>query len=127
MFVVATDATFDFAAWLKFRADRMTYFMVPRFFELIDALPKSPTQRLQNLLRACGNGPATWDREVKGYRVTRNGLVTESPLAVEMLNQGVRYSRNSARNTRMASINANSTWCAVVRSDAVNSLSARSV
>ena len=79
--VVANDATFDFAAWLKFRADRMTYFMVPRFFELIDALPKSPTQRLQNLLRACGNGPATWDREVKGYKVTRNGLVTESPLA----------------------------------------------
>jgi hypothetical protein len=29
VFVVATDATFDFAAWLKFRADRMTYFMVP--------------------------------------------------------------------------------------------------
>jgi len=51
----------------------------PRLFELIDALPKSPTQRLQNLLRACRNGPATWDREVKGYKVTRNGPVTESP------------------------------------------------
>jgi crotonobetaine/carnitine-CoA ligase len=78
IFVVSTGGPIDFAALLKFLADRMTYFMVPRFFELTDALPKSPTQRVQkHLLRARGNGPTTWDRDAEGYKVTRNGLTTE--------------------------------------------------
>lgn len=76
VFVVPVGHTeMDFAALLKFLTDRMTYFMVPRFFEVIDELPKTPTQRVQKyLLRARGNGPTTWDRKAEGYRVTRTGL-----------------------------------------------------
>lgn len=78
VFVVAKpDAGVDFEELLKFLADRMTYFMVPRFYELIDELPKTPTQRVQkHELRDRGNSEQTWDREAAGYRVTRDGLVS---------------------------------------------------
>jgi carnitine-CoA ligase len=37
--------------------------MVPRFYELTDALPVTPTQRVRKfVLRERGNGPATYDR-----------------------------------------------------------------
>jgi carnitine-CoA ligase len=76
VFVVAVPgATIDFAALLKFLVDRMTYFMVPRYFELLDELPKTPTQRVQKYeLRQRGNTAVTWDREAEGYRIGRNGL-----------------------------------------------------
>jgi crotonobetaine/carnitine-CoA ligase len=61
---------------LTFLVERMAHFMVPRYFELIAELPKSPTQRVQkHELRARGNTEATWDREAAGYRVARDGLV----------------------------------------------------
>jgi len=65
----------DFAALLRFCARRLPYFMVPRYFERIDALPRTPIQRIRKMeLRERGNGPATWDREAQGFRVTRAGL-----------------------------------------------------
>lgn len=61
---------------LEFLAARMPHHMVPRYYELVDALPKTPTQRVQkHLLRARGNTIATWDRVAAGYRVTRAGLL----------------------------------------------------
>ncbi|QLL06366.1 AMP-binding protein [Mycobacterium vicinigordonae] len=78
VFVVpAVDTRLDLEDLLHFLIGRMTYFMVPRYFELIDELPKTPTQRVQkHLLRQRGNGPQTWDRETAGYRLTRTGLTT---------------------------------------------------
>jgi len=43
-------------------ADRMPRFMVPRYIEIADSLPKTPTQKIRKVeLRAAGVGPATWD------------------------------------------------------------------
>ncbi len=54
--------------------------MVPRYFELIDAFPKTPSQRIMKFdLRARGNSDATWDREQHGLRVTRSGLREVEP------------------------------------------------
>ncbi len=79
VFVVpAPGAALDWAELLGFLVARMPHHMVPRYFEPVDALPKTPTQRVRkHELRARGNGPTTWDREAAGYRVTRAGLVAE--------------------------------------------------
>ncbi len=51
--------------------ERMGYFMVPRYVEFRDALPKTATERVQKLeLRAEGAGKA-WDREQAGYKLKR--------------------------------------------------------
>ncbi|WP_433803226.1 AMP-binding protein [Actinomycetospora sp. CA-084318] len=71
--VLQPDATLDPAELTAFLVDRLPYFMVPRYVEVTDALPKTPTHKVQkNLLRAAGVGPTTWDREAAGVRVTRN-------------------------------------------------------
>jgi crotonobetaine/carnitine-CoA ligase len=43
--------------------ERLPYFAVPRYVELVEALPKTPTSKVRkNELRAVGIGPATADR-----------------------------------------------------------------
>jgi crotonobetaine/carnitine-CoA ligase len=50
----------DLAAWCD---ARMPSFMVPRFVEVIETLPQTPSQKVQKKeLRDRGNGPNTWDR-----------------------------------------------------------------
>ena len=57
---------------VKFCEERMAYFMVPRFIEFCEALPKTPTQRVEKYkLQSQGNTVATWDREKAGYQLTR--------------------------------------------------------
>ena len=57
---------------LAFCEERMAYFMVPRYVEFIDALPKTPTEKVEKYkLRNEGVTPATWDREQVGYKVKR--------------------------------------------------------
>lgn len=57
---------------IKLCEDRMAYFMVPRFIELRDALPKTPTQRVEKYkLQTEGVKPGDWDREKAGYVVSR--------------------------------------------------------
>jgi crotonobetaine/carnitine-CoA ligase len=52
--------------------ERMPYFAVPRFVEFMDALPKTPTERVQKyLLKQAGVTANTWDREKSGVQVTR--------------------------------------------------------
>ena len=56
----------------------MPYYMVPRYFEPIDALPKTPTNRVQkHLLRERGHGPLAWDREAHGMIIGRDGKVKQ--------------------------------------------------
>jgi crotonobetaine/carnitine-CoA ligase len=44
--------------------ERMAKFMVPRYLEFRDAIPKTETHRVQKgVLKREGVGPATWDRE----------------------------------------------------------------
>jgi crotonobetaine/carnitine-CoA ligase len=78
--VVDGDTRLDFAALLAFCAEHMPHYMVPRYFEVTQQLPKTPSHRVQKFrLRALGNGPLTWDREAVGLTVTRSGVVVEQP------------------------------------------------
>ena len=80
VFVVPTEgAEVDFAALLEFLADRLAHYAVPRYFELIDALPMTTTKRVRKgELRDLGNSARTWDRERHGFTVGRAGLVRTS-------------------------------------------------
>ena len=55
---------------------RMTRFMVPRYVEFVDALPKTQaTQRIIKAeLRQRGLGAHTWDRQYQAYRTRMNGV-----------------------------------------------------
>jgi crotonobetaine/carnitine-CoA ligase len=65
----------DFDELLKYCADRLPHFMVPRYFEITTEFPRTASGRVKkHELRALGNGTATWDREANGYTVTRSGL-----------------------------------------------------
>jgi len=57
----------------------MPYFMVPRYIDIVDDLPRTPTAKVEKYkLRAEGLTPATWDREAHGWRVKREGLTREA-------------------------------------------------
>lgn len=52
---------------LDFLDARLPYFMVPRYVEFMDALPKTPTEKVRKQeLRARGLTPETWDRQPNG-------------------------------------------------------------
>ena len=60
-------AAFDPAALIEFLTPRMAYFMVPRYVEVTDALPKTRTGKIRKYaLRERGLTPGTWDREAAG-------------------------------------------------------------
>jgi crotonobetaine/carnitine-CoA ligase len=55
---------------LTFLAARLPPFMVPRYIELADALPRTPTNKVRKLeLSAAGVGPKTWDRNQENVRL----------------------------------------------------------
>ncbi len=73
--VAAEGAEVSHEELLRHLADRLPYFMVPRYYEVVDALPRTPTQKVQKVeLRRQGITPSTWDCEAAGLRVTRDGL-----------------------------------------------------
>lgn len=76
VFVVPTSAeAFDEAELIEFLAARLAHFMVPRFVERVDQLPRTATMRVKKFeLRSRPPSSATWDREAAGIRVTRRGL-----------------------------------------------------
>jgi crotonobetaine/carnitine-CoA ligase len=56
-----------------FFRERLPYFAIPRYVELVDALPKTATMRVQkHLLRERGVTEATWDFEKLGLAVARD-------------------------------------------------------
>ena len=62
----------DPVALLDYCSSRMPYFAVPRFLEYLDAIPKTPSSKIQkNKLRDRGLTAQTWDRESVGYKVKR--------------------------------------------------------
>lgn len=55
------------AELLEFLSERMARFMVPRYVEFLDELPKTPTQKVQKAaLRSRGVGTDTFDRTRQG-------------------------------------------------------------
>ena len=62
----------DPAALIRFLEPRMAYFMVPRYLEFAESLPKTPTGKIQKFpLRERAVTEATWDREAAKIRLQR--------------------------------------------------------
>jgi len=62
----------DAETLIRFVIGRMPRFMVPRYVEFIDALPLTPTQKVQKrILRESGVHEGVWDREAEGIVVPR--------------------------------------------------------
>jgi carnitine-CoA ligase len=62
----------DHVELLEFCGERMPYFSVPRYIEIVSELPKTVIGRVRkDILRARGVGPTAWDRESHGYIVSR--------------------------------------------------------
>jgi len=56
----------------QFINDNAPYFFVPRFIDFVDALPYTPTQKVQKFqLRKQGNSQDTWDLKRSGFVVQR--------------------------------------------------------
>jgi crotonobetaine/carnitine-CoA ligase len=67
---------FPYEDLIEFLLARLPYFMVPRYIELVDELPRTATQKVRkSALRDRPPSPACWDREEAGLLVTRNGVV----------------------------------------------------
>lgn len=60
---------------ITFLSRRMPHFMVPRYIRQMQALPKTPTAKIEkHILRSEGITRDTWDREAAGVRVSRDRL-----------------------------------------------------
>ena len=65
--------TVDPAELLAHCIEAIPRFAVPRYVRIVDALPKTPSQRIQKYkLRSEGITPDTVDREALGIRVPRS-------------------------------------------------------
>ena len=65
----------DPAELLVFLQPRLAHFMIPRYVRIGDALPKTPTEKVEkHRLRADGITAESWDREAAGIRVKRERL-----------------------------------------------------
>jgi crotonobetaine/carnitine-CoA ligase len=70
--VLKPGESLEAAALARFVNDNAPYFFVPRYIEFLDALPQTPTGRVQKYkLRERGVTPATWDARAAGFEVTR--------------------------------------------------------
>jgi crotonobetaine/carnitine-CoA ligase len=69
--------TVDHEDLLRYCSTAMPYFMVPRFIDIVEELPRTPTAKVEKYkLRTVAIGPQTWDREQHGWKMTRTGLVS---------------------------------------------------
>lgn len=65
--VLRAGQSVEAPALLSFLARRLPYHMVPRYVEVLAALPRTPTQKVRkSQLRADGVGESTWDRKAAG-------------------------------------------------------------
>ncbi len=65
--VLRRDASLDPREILLFLGAKLPHFMVPRYIEFLDALPRTPTNKIKkNELRGAGIGGGIWDRKAAG-------------------------------------------------------------
>jgi crotonobetaine/carnitine-CoA ligase len=65
--MVAESSSLDFSDLIAWCEERMPPFMVPRYIELFDRLPQTPSEKIKKKeLREMGVTPSTWDREQAG-------------------------------------------------------------
>ena len=57
---------------IRFLEHRLPYFMIPRYVRFVEALPKTPTGKIQKyVVREAGLTEGTWDREEAGVKLRR--------------------------------------------------------
>jgi carnitine-CoA ligase len=57
---------------IRFVEPKMAYFMVPRYVDIVESLPKTPSGKITKVtLRERGLTPTTWDREATGFKLKR--------------------------------------------------------
>ena len=59
---------------IEFANKAMPYFMVPRYLEFIDSLPKTPSEKIEKYklkLAAAERLSEIWDREAEGIKIDR--------------------------------------------------------
>jgi carnitine-CoA ligase len=60
---------------IEFLRPRMAHFMVPRYVRVVEALPRTPTSKIEKVkLRAEGLTDDTWDRESAGIVLKREKI-----------------------------------------------------
>jgi crotonobetaine/carnitine-CoA ligase len=60
---------------LEFLKPRLAHFMLPRYIRVLEALPRTPTQKVEKyVLRQQGLTPETWDREKAGVKIRREKI-----------------------------------------------------
>lgn len=70
--VVKAGETVEPEALARFINDNAPHFIVPRFIELVDTLPYTPTNKIEKYkLRARGIGEHAWDRLATGFELAR--------------------------------------------------------
>ncbi len=69
---LAPGASLDYVELLDFCSERMPYFCVPRYLEVLDEIPKNVIGRVRkDVLRSRGLTADAWDREAHGYVLSR--------------------------------------------------------
>ncbi len=67
----------DLAELTQFLSERMAYFMVPRYFRVLNELPKTPTAKVMKvLLREEGITQDSWDRDASSIQLSRDRRAT---------------------------------------------------
>jgi crotonobetaine/carnitine-CoA ligase len=70
--VLEPGADLKFDEFMNFCVERLPYFAVPRYVEIVESIPRNQTGRiLKQELRDRGITRGTWDREAAGYVVPR--------------------------------------------------------
>jgi crotonobetaine/carnitine-CoA ligase len=71
--VPAADQSVDPRQLIEFLIPTMPRFMIPRYVEVVDALPKTPTMRVRKveLRESGGAGTGVWDREAAGVELPK--------------------------------------------------------
>jgi crotonobetaine/carnitine-CoA ligase len=73
--VPVSGRTIDPTELVEYLVPRMPRHMLPRFIEIVDELPRTPSFKIKKAdLRSAGVTPATWDRERAGIRLKREKL-----------------------------------------------------
>lgn len=80
--VVAQDGlAIDAEALIRFFEKRAPFFAVPRYIEIVSALPRTASEKIQkHLLRSAGVGSATWDRRAAGVLLEHEARRSSRPL-----------------------------------------------
>lgn len=68
-------ADFDPAELIEFLRPRMAHFMIPRYVRIVEALPRTPTAKIEKVkLRQEGLSGDVWDRERAGIAIKREKI-----------------------------------------------------